>query len=340
MRIAVDILHPAHVHFFRNFIHEMQGRGHRFLVTAREKDCTLELLRAYAIPHTVLSSQARGAMGLAAELVARTWRFLVLARRFRPCFLMGIMGPTVALAGKLLPAKTVVFYDTEMARQTNWFVYPLADAVCTPECYQGRVGANHVTYPGYHELAYLHPRRFQPDPEVLLANGLSLDLPLYVVRFVSWEASHDVGERGLSHAGKRRLVELLSQRGRVLITSEAELPTDLEPHRCVVPAHQLHHLLAFADLLVGESATMASEAAVLGCHAVLVSKTGRGYTDEQEARYGLVHNFTDRQEGEALARVRELLAREGLKADASERRERLLSERIDVTGWMLEYFDP
>ncbi|WP_274925696.1 hypothetical protein [Methanogenium marinum] len=29
--------HPAHVHLFRNFISEMQNRGHEFLVTARKR---------------------------------------------------------------------------------------------------------------------------------------------------------------------------------------------------------------------------------------------------------------------------------------------------------------
>ncbi len=38
MRILVDIGHPAHVHFFKNFIWEMEKRGHEFIVTARDKD--------------------------------------------------------------------------------------------------------------------------------------------------------------------------------------------------------------------------------------------------------------------------------------------------------------
>ncbi|MCP3960833.1 MAG: DUF354 domain-containing protein [bacterium] len=339
MRFAIDILHPAHVHFFRHFIDEMQQRGHDFLVTARDKDCSLDLLRELRIPHSVISSQARGGVALALELLTRTWRFWRRMRRSRPDYLLGIMGPTIALAGTVSSAKTIVFYDTEMARVTNCFVFPLADRVCTPECYQEQVGKNHVTYPGYHELAYLHPRRFRPDRGVLAAAGLDGDQPLYIVRFVSWEASHDVGESGFSLAGKRKLVALLAEKGRVLVSSEAPLPEDLAQYHYPLPASQIHHVLAFADLLVGESATMASEAAVLGTHALLVSKTGRGYTDEQEARYGLVHNFTHQQEHDALARVRKLIGDEDLKNDALRRRARLLEEHIDVTRWMIDYFE-
>ena len=38
MRVLIDILHPAHVHFFRNFHAEMEGRGHQVCITARDKD--------------------------------------------------------------------------------------------------------------------------------------------------------------------------------------------------------------------------------------------------------------------------------------------------------------
>lgn len=339
MKLAIDVLHPAHVHFFRNFVGEMGARGHEVLITARDKECTFELLEAYALPYVPISRQATGAAGLARELVVRTGRFWRLARRFRPDYLLGIMGPTIALAGKALPSRTVIFYDTEMARVTNRFAYPLADVVCTPECYQDRVPGRHVRYPGYHELAYLHPRRFEPDPAVLAAHGLGGEKPLFVVRFVAWAASHDSGETGFSAAGKRRLVELLAARGRVVISSEGPLPADLEPYRSRLPVAAVHHLLAAARLVVGESATMASESAVLGTHAVFVSTTGRGYTDEQERRYGLVHNFTPGQEAEALARVDELSARPDLSADAARRRARLLAERIDVTAWMVDFFE-
>jgi predicted glycosyltransferase len=41
MRILIDVLHPAHVHFFRNFHTEMEERGHELCITARSKDRTL-----------------------------------------------------------------------------------------------------------------------------------------------------------------------------------------------------------------------------------------------------------------------------------------------------------
>lgn len=47
MRLLVDIGHPAHVHLFKNFMWEMERKGHEVLITATEKDIALKLLDNY-----------------------------------------------------------------------------------------------------------------------------------------------------------------------------------------------------------------------------------------------------------------------------------------------------
>jgi uncharacterized protein len=337
MRILIDILHPAHVHFFRNFAREMERRGHAVRFTARDKDGSIELLRRYDLAHDLLSRQARGTLGLARELFGRTRRLMRIAREWKADVMAGIMGPSIALAGRLLRVPAVVFYDTEFAWQTNWFVYPLAHSVCTPDCYEGRVRGNHVTYAGYHELAYLHPNRFMPDPERVAAFGVSPGEHFAMVRFVSWQASHDVTERGLSLAAKRGIVERLLRHGRVFVSSEGAMPKDLEQFRIRGPYEDVHHLLAYADLMIGESATMASEAAVLGVPAIFIADTGRGYTNDQERRYGLVRNFRPNQYESALTIADDILQRGPEQEERA--RDRLLREKIDVTAWMVRYFE-
>ncbi len=342
MRVLIDILHPAHVHFFRNFVAEMEGAGHEVMITARSKECVVDLLDEYRLPYTLISSQKTGAFGLAAEMLSRSWSLMGIARRFQPHFMTGIMGPSIAVVGKALPSsKTVIFYDTEMARITNWFAYPLADWVCTPSCYQAPVRGTHVTYEGYHELAYLHPDRFVPDRELLPRLGVAEGQPYYVVRFVSWEASHDVGEQGFTLEGKRRLVAELERHGKVFISSEQQLPDDLAERVPDIHPTEMHSLLASARMLVAESATMASECAVLGVPSVYVAKTSRGYIDEQADRYGLVHIFDHSQEKEAMSKALELAGDPQLGPRSAAARERLLDERIDVTQWMVKFFaDP
>lgn len=339
MKILIDILHPAHVHVFRNFHAEMSKRGHELLITARDKECSCELLERFGLPYTLISRQKSGTFGLVAEMVQRTARLTRLIRRFRADVLTGVMGPSVAVAGALLRVPAVVFYDTEFATQTNWFTYPLAHSVCTPACYRGTVRGTHRTYRGYHELAYLHPRRFKPDAAKLAAYGVSESEPYSIIRFVHWQAIHDRRERGLSVEQKMRLVAGLERHGRVLISSEGPLPEELVAKRASGPVEDVHHLLAHAQIIVGESATMSSEAAVLGVPAVFIATTGRGYTDEQEERYGLVRHFREDRFEDAVRAIAELFAPGSPRALGAQARDRLLEDNIDVTEWMVDYFE-
>lgn len=339
MKILVEILHPAHVHVFRNAIGEWTRRGDDVRVLSREKECANDLLDQYRIPHRSISRIPDNKIGLFTEMAIRDWRMWRACRTFKPDVLTGVMGVTVAQIGRLIGKPAVVFYDTENATWTNRIVYPLAHSVCTPECYEAPVNGRQVTYPGYHELAYLHPDRFAPDPDVVRAGGLDPNKPYFILRLVSWQASHDIHEKGLSADFMRDLTALLEPHGRVLISSEGALPDNLEPYRFKAAPKDMHHFMAFADLLIGESATMASEAAVLGIPAFFISDTGRGYTNEQEKKYGLVYNFTTAQTADALEKVRELLALPDRKAAFQEKRQRMLNEKIDTTSWMIDYID-
>jgi predicted glycosyltransferase len=59
MKILVDIIHPAHVHFFRNAI-ALWKKKYEVLVTSREKDITLELLGRFGIENKCLSIRQNG----------------------------------------------------------------------------------------------------------------------------------------------------------------------------------------------------------------------------------------------------------------------------------------
>lgn len=338
MRLLVDVLHPGHVHFFRHVIEEMTERGNEVLVTARRKEVAVDLLEAFDIPHVVLSNQSTGTIGLSTEWAARTARLASTARKFSPDVLLGIMGVSIAPVGRILRRPALVFYDTEVATQTNRFVYPMASAVITPDCYSAPVRGNHVTYPGYHELAYLHPNRFTANAEELGAFGLTPEDSFAVVRFVSWKSSHDGGEVALDAEQKVALVDRLRQHGRVVISSEGPLPASLESLRLTGPVEDVHHVLAHATLYVGESSTMASESAVLGTHAVHIAQTSRGYVDDLERRYGLVEHFQPNSFDAALSAAEQALAHPDPQ-QTRDARSAMLADKIDVSSWMIDYLD-
>lgn len=336
MRILIDIGHPAHVHFFYHPIQLLRQHGHDVLITSRDKDIALSLLDELGLHHEKLSTaKNRGLVSMARELVQRNLALWRVVRRYRPDVMAAIGGINIAQVGWITRTPSAVFYDTENARLQNALTYPFASSVLVPACYEGWLPRRrHHRYAGYHELSYLHPQRFAPNREIAIANGLSVEDDTFFIRVVAWRASHDIGERGWTSDLLRRVVGKLSDLGKVIISSETELPSDLAVYRYSGKRSAVHHLLAFSRAFVGESATMASECAVLGVPAIYAAETPRGYTNEQDRKYGLVTNVP-RLEWPALNQAIDRILSK--TPDAwQEQRHRLLADTIDVAEFVTE----
>src|SRR3954470_4757863 len=105
MRVLVDIGHPGHVHFYRHAIAALRGEGHEVVLSARDKDVTLELLRRFGLEHVVLSSASEP---LLREYPRRLAGLVRLIRRLRPDVVTAVGGAFIAPAGRLTSTPTVV----------------------------------------------------------------------------------------------------------------------------------------------------------------------------------------------------------------------------------------
>ena len=335
MNILIDILHPAHVHFFKHFIKIAQKKDHKVFVTSREKEMTNYLLDVYEIDHLSISSIANSVLGLGKELFNRNLRFLRVAKRFKPDVFLGIMGPTIAPIGKLMGVPSLVFYDTEIARVTNSFVFPLATKVITPASYKNDRRKNQLCYNGYQELAYLHPNNFKPDDTALSKCDLKKNDTFFILRIVSWQASHDIGYKGLGSKNIKKLIKALEPYGRVLITSEKG--EENKQYKINLPPEKIHDLLYYATAYIGEGATMATEAALLGTPSFYVSpQIGQfGNFNELENKYDLLYSIQDVDD--VIAKIRLFLdENKNLKKNWSEKRNRLLQDKVDVTQFIVD----
>ncbi|WP_158059709.1 DUF354 domain-containing protein [Halorussus halophilus] len=335
MRVVVTIQHPAHVHFFKHAIRELEAQDHEVHVFAREKEMAIDLLETYDIDYEVLAGESDSLASLAMVQATYEAKLLRRARKIDPDVITAIGGVAASHVAKVTDAKSVVFYDTEHAELIQQLAYPFADAVFTPDCFRREVEAPHVRYAGYHELAYLHPDRFDPDPSVLDDLGVEVgdDEQLVVCRLVEWGASHDVGNGGFDDI-EDVVSQLEDAGGKVLITAEGDLPESLESYQVSVAPERMHDLLAHADLFVGEGATMAAESAVLGTPAVYVNTLSMGYTDELED-YGLLYHFDGEERHQrGLHQSVEILEREA-PTFWEGRRESMLADKTDAPDMIL-----
>lgn len=336
MRILIDLTHPVDVHFFLRPLRLWRDAGHEVLLVARDKDVLLPLLAELELAHAPLGRAGRGALGLGVEWLTRVAALARLMRRERPDVACGFGATFVVPAARLLGVRSVAFTDTEQARLSNALTLPLASLTCTPRCYPVRVRGPQLRFEGYKELAYLAPRYFTPDPGALALAGLAAGEPYVFVRTVAWRSGHDFFDHGFTDA--RAVVDRLGRHARVVLSAEGPLPADLEPLRYRGPLAAIHHLLAFARLYLGESATMGAESAVLGTPALVVSTSRRSYLDDLEQRYGLARTFSHPGQGQdqALAAAEALLADPATGATWQGRRARMLAEQEDVVAFVAE----
>ena len=339
MRILVDMGHPGHVHFFRYALRELESKGHDIMICARDKDVTLSLLDHYQFPYKVLSKMGHGTLGLSREFIRREWQLMRLIKSFNPDVVTAIGGLFIAPVARLMNKPSIVFTDTESVPLDTYLTYPFASVICTPDCFLNNLKGRHLRYAGLHELAYLHPNRFVPDPNVLNELGITEKEPFFILRFVAWQATHDIGQHGFSFAFKKKLIEKLALHGRVLISSEGHLPKAFESYRLRLPPQKIHHALHYASLFIGEGATMATEAGILGTPSIYTSSlaVNLGNFIELMDRYKLVLSYPDQEQ--ALLSALELITDESAKDKWNQRRENLLAEKIDVTSYVVDLLE-
>ena len=338
MRILIDIGHPAHVHFFKNFIWLMEKRGHKIKIVARDKDVAFQLLKAYGFDFVNLGKHKKGFFGKIKGLVEFDWKLYQVAKKFKPDVLLGIGSPYITHVGKIIGAKSVVFTDTEHAWIANRLAVPFATYVATPACFRKDFGKKHIRYNGYQELAYLHPKYFKPNRKVLKEFGIKEEEKFFVIRLVSWKAAHDVGQRGIDHKTLEKIVKIMENYGKIFISSEITLPEKLRKYKFVMPPEKMHDLLYYASLYVGEGATMATEAGLLGTPSIYASTSGNifGVYDELDKMYKLVLVLS---KGEEIIKKVEELIKTNAKKLWKRKREKVIKEKIDVTKWMMSFVE-
>ncbi|MBL0310408.1 MAG: DUF354 domain-containing protein [Bacteroidetes bacterium] len=331
-KVLIDINHPAYFHLFRNLAAELKKHGVEIIITASKKDITLDLLNKYNIPYINLGTYGESSMEKAFKVPVMAMRVLRVALKHKPDLMVGAASSRIAHAGVLTGIPSFVYTDTDHAKLEIMLFKPFATRIYTPDCFLKDLGRRQVRHASYKELFYLHPNRFTPNFEPLKAFGINEGEKFFIVRFVSWNAIHDIGHKGFTADGKLKLVKMLLPHGKVIISSEGHLPAELQKHTLKIPIEHMHHFLHFAEICIGESPTMASEAAVLGTPSVIVCPLQLCYLEELNRKYNMVFQYKD--ENDALAKISNLVITPGIKNEWELKRKKLLQDKIDGTSYL------
>ena len=336
MRLLVDIGHPAHVHLFKNFAWIMQEKGHKVFFTTRKKEFEIDLFKKFGFEFTSLGKKYKSIPGKIFGLFQFDLKMLLSAIRLRPDIFLSHGSMYAAHASWLLRKPHISFEDTGNLEQIRLYK-PFTKVILTSDVFPYSYGNKQIRYNGHHEIAYLTPKYFTPNIDIFKDLKINKDTKYAILRFVSWNATHDKGQKGLDIASKYEIVDLLRKKGlRVLISSENELPASLKQYQITISPDQMHDVLFFANIFIGEGSTMAMEAGVLGTSSIYINSLVRSYCQDLE-QYDLVYNFAD-SDG-LLDKIYELLDTNLPRSYYREKREELLKTKIDVTAFMVWFVE-
>jgi hypothetical protein len=327
---------PAHVHLYRNVVSALQSAGHEVAILAREDECSTALLEWYDLPFELYGRVDSGKGWLGTELPRHFGRIFRSARRFDPDLVFGI-GPYAAFAGLVSRTPTILVLDSEPTLD-HVLPRPFVDAILTPRAFRRDLGRKHFVFDGFKECAYLHPDVYQPQGDVRTELGLGEDEPFVLVRLNSFVGHHDIGKRGFDGDRRRELIETLATEATVLVSDEGgQMDFDSLPAvpYSIHPA-LMHDALAEAELLVADTQTMVTEAALLGTPAVrsnsFVGDDDMGNFVELENE-GLIFNV---EAFEAVVdRSVALLQRDGTGAEWRRKRDEFFDDKVDLTELLL-----
>lgn len=335
MKIIIDIGHPAHVHYFKFMIKNLKLNSHEFIITARNRAGVFSLLNSQNLNYFNRGKGANSLIGKFFYLVWADFYLLIKSLKFKPDIFLSFASPYCAHVSKMIGKPHIVFDDTEHAKLGHLSYQPYSEVIITPKCFYKDLGPKQIKFNGYIELFYLHKNRFIADKNIYSLLGIKENEKYIIVRFVSWNANHDVGYHGFSNSSKISIIKELSKYIKVFISSESMLPIELQPYEIHIPVEQMHNALAFASLYLGEGGTMASESSILGTPAIYVNSLPlMGYLrDEKEI--GLLYHFMD--SNGVLDKALEII--NSPKEIWTKKKNELLKDKIDVTAFLIWFVE-
>ncbi|MDP2173417.1 MAG: DUF354 domain-containing protein [Candidatus Cloacimonadaceae bacterium] len=338
MNVLIDIGHPAHVHYFKHLATHLLGNGNSVLFTVKDKEVCVQLVQAYEFQYVVLGRNVKGILLKALSLIVYTVKLFYVALKFKPDILINA-SPSAAFVSWLLRKHHISLEDTFNMEQVRLYL-PFTSVVLTGNYEHRSLGKKELRYPGYQELAYLHPELFQPNKVVFSMLNIKEGERYAVVRFVSWNASHDSGHSGMTNENKIKLVQGLSKYIKVFISSEALLPADIVNYVIKIKPEYMHHALFYAHLFIGESATMASESACLGTPTIYVNNSQLGYILDL-ARYGLICSYTESEDDQdkAIQKALEFAQDTQAKSPTNALRANMLRDKINVNAFLVWFVE-
>ena len=345
MNFLFYLVHPAKFHFHKVQINTLINKGHNVDILINSKDILEDLVKEEGWNYYNIFPHGRKIKGLHVYLSAfvaiikSNYRILKFIKNKKYDLFIGDFLTWVGLIKRvktLYPTDDVLNQVPEQIIFLLTATHPIAPKITDLKFFNKKT----IHYNGYKALAHLHPNHFKHDINRLapeLQNGINF----FLIRCTGFNATHDIGKSGITDELILKLVEILEPHGEILITSERELPEKLIKYKLNIRKNDISHYIYSASLFISDSTTMSCEAAVLGTPSVEFDDYFHEIKQmiELQEKYKLIHCFRTSEEEDFLNKIKDLLLQKDLKSKYMKRRKKLLDNTIDVSSFLVWFFE-
>lgn len=333
-------VHPAKFHLFKNTINRLKTEGCVVDVVIISKDVLEDLIIDEGWDFKNIFVRGRKISFLPTQIVAFFAAIFTVIKLIKfilskPRYDKYITDDILVVPSFLFKIPSYIFVDNDYdALSLGKYLLPFATTIIAPNSTNlKRFNYKKLSFKGNKAIAHLTPSYFTPNKKVIF--------PLYndyfILRLSELNAVHDDdSNRGILDMHVDKLIKLLLKHGQVLISSERKLPIRLEKYRLNIKPKDIGHYMSFSKIVVTDSGTMATEAAVLGVPNVLLNNLAEkcGVHLDLRDNFGLQYfynNFDD-----VFERVNILLEEKELLTNWKKRKEFFLKQIDDFPNFLYE----
>ncbi|MCK4614020.1 MAG: DUF354 domain-containing protein [Thermoplasmata archaeon] len=270
-RVIIDIIHPADVNFFKNTIQILKKSDVEIEVIMRSRGNLQAILESeLGIAPTIVGRHQSKFLSKCIHIVKRDYDLLKYLKKINFDVVTGFGSFYIAHAAQILNKPSLIFHDDFEYRSSYALSKFSSSKFIIPSSIKDN-GKNVITFNGFKELAYLHPRYFQPKIESLSNFGLKPQSYIFV---------REVGKVSLNVAKHFLplpiLLKVLKEYGLKIVLSieNKALLKHIDCRDIVLlkePLDDIFSLIHYASLLISSGDTMAREGCLVGTPSINIS---------------------------------------------------------------------
>ncbi len=332
MKILFDIMHPAHINFFKNMIRICREQGHEVVITVLNRGKVPSIVRR-ELPdeevHVIGRHRGTRYSILMEANILRFLRMFAFLLRRRPDIGLSVGSFVAGMGFRLLGRRN---YQVDDDPERFWNV-ALEKFTATRLFFPEGISDNHPRISNFNclkEWAYLSPRYFEPNAAVLEPYGVR-EREYIFIREVS------TGSLNYMNQAKNPVASISGKFPpgyKVLLSLEDKSTREQYPAEWIVlrePVEDIHSLMYFSKCVVSSGDSMAREGAMLGVPAVYCGSRDMRANQVLIDRQMLHHLSPD----ETVRFLHQLAAGEAGVEDQHRRRQALLAEWDDINYLLL-----